>query len=145
MGNDQKSEVCGRVWHQTTVGSQIPERRIAKKMAALPLQTPWRDTKPLLFQAVPPLDSGLFEGWPEECFHHPPKHDAPAFRELKQVNRPAAVLIQTLESGRSQTDYSRCWTNSRISASVQSSAAGGGPSLRQAAAPSTQRGRRPRC
>lgn len=84
---------------------------------------------------------GLFEGWPEECFHHPPKHDAPAFRELKQVNRPAAVLIRTLELGRSQTDYSRCWTNTRISTSVQSSVAGGGPSLREAAAPSRRASR----
>lgn len=72
---------------------------------------------------------GLFEGWPEECFHHPPKRDAPAFRELKQVNRPAAVLIRTLELGRSQTDHSRCWTNTRIGASVwrAKSATGSGP------------------
>lgn len=91
---------------------------------------------------------GLFEGWPEECFHHPPKHDAPAFRELKQVNRPAAVLIRTLELGRSQTDYSRCWTNTRISASVQSSVAGGGAKSPRGSGPvaaSKQRGRRPRC
>lgn len=119
LGNDQKSEVFGRVWHQTTVGSQIPERRIAKKMAALPLQTTWRHTKALLFQAVPPLDLAYLRDGLKNAFIIPQNTSATLIGELKPANRPAAVVIGTLPLWPLQTDYSRSWTNTRVGAHVR--------------------------
>lgn len=105
-------------------------------MAALPLQTRWRDTKALLFQAVPPLDLAYSRDGLKNAFIIAQNTSAAAIGELRKGHRPAAVLIGMLVLGRLQTDYSRSWTNTGIGVRVHSSVAVWGPGLWQAATPS---------
>lgn len=78
-------------------------------MAALPLQTTWRDTKPLLVQAMPPLDLACLRDGLKNAFIIP--------------QNASATVSGELVVWRLTTDYSRCWTNTRTGVRVHSSEA----------------------
>lgn len=78
-------------------------------MAALPLQTTWRDTKPLLFQAVPPLDLAYLSDGLKNAFIIPPKRERNGYWRA-QVKRTDARIVTAANS--------RCWANTRTGVRV---------------------------
>lgn len=78
LGNDQQAKVLECIWHHKYLSS-VMQRRWRLSFLKQHDKTQRRSWAPAV-SAHATAGFSLFEGLPEECFHHSPKHDCKDFQ-----------------------------------------------------------------